>query len=398
MVIEMDMENRELDTAYINLMNRIADIFPGEPGFANAKKYISGLMSPIARKNGWQLSEAVGEATPYSLQQFIYRGRFSSDALRDRLIKYVNDELGEEDGVLVVDDTGFLKKGKMSCGVNRQYTVTAGKVENCQIGVFLTYSSTKGHSPIDRRLYIPQCWFDEPERCVKAGIPKTVKFQTKPEMALEMAQNALASGVAFRWVVGDCAYGDIREFRSWLEEVRKCYVLCVSGKEYIQIDGVKTSISNALKELDENLWFEASCGGGSKGERKYNWQILNIDGSFVPGFKHHLLVRRSLSDPADMRAHICFAPEGTTEDKLIKITGTRWTVESCFAEGKSEVGMDQYEVRSYSGWYKFITFSCIALALLTVMSCNSLDKTTMQQHSPGTSSLDEFKKGPNLRV
>ena len=394
----MEINNRDLERANINLMSRIAIVFPSEPGFANAKKYISGLMSPIARKNGWQLSEAVGEETPYAMQQLIYRGRFSSDALRDKLIEYVSDELGEEEGVLVVDDTGFLKKGKKSCGVNRQYSGTAGKIENCQIGVFLTYASTKGHSPIDRRLYIPQCWFDERERCIEAGVPETVEFQTKPEMALEMIKNANTASIAFGWVVGDCAYGDVREIRSWLEENRKSYVLCVSGKEYVQIDSVKVSVSSILKGLDEKHWFEASCGDGSKGKRRYNWQIIEIDSPYIPGFKHRLLVRRSISDPKDMRAHVCFAPEGTTADKLIKVAGVRWTVESCFAESKSEVGMDQYEVRSYSGWYKHITFACIALALLTVMSCHSLDKMTMQQHSPGSSSLDEFKKGRGLRV
>ncbi len=178
------------------------------------KKYLEGLLSPIERKNGWQMAEALGEATPYSLRQFPYRGRFSADKLRDELRGYVNDKLGEDDGVIVADDTGFLKQGKMSCGVKRQYTGTAGRVENCQIGVFLTYASGKGHAPIDRRLYIPQDWFEDPHRCRKAGVPETARFQTKPEMALEMIRQATSAGVHYGWVTADCAYGDYREIRT----------------------------------------------------------------------------------------------------------------------------------------------------------------------------------------
>ena len=180
------------------MMERISKIFPSEPGLRTAKKYVQGLLSPIERKNGWQMAEVVGETTPYVMQQFLYRGQFSADDLRNELRGYVSEKLGDEDGVLVVDETGFLKQGKMSCGVKRQYSGTAGRIENCQIGVFLTYASEKGHAPIDRRLYIPEDWFSDPERCRKAGIPETVVFQTKPRMALEMIQRWLLPIVAAR--------------------------------------------------------------------------------------------------------------------------------------------------------------------------------------------------------
>jgi len=246
--LEMNSANLEMNSAYLEMMNRIARVFPSEPSFANAKKYMFGLLSPIERKNGWQMAEAVGEATPYSIQQFLYRGKYSADKLRDHLRDYVNDKLGDEDGVMVVDETGFLKQGKMSCGVKRQYSGTAGRIENCQIGVFLTYASAKGHAPIDRRLYVPEDWFEDPERCRKAGIPQTVTFQTKPQMALEMIQSATAAGVSYRWVTGDCVYGDYRTIRLWLEEQRKCYVLCVSGKEHVWsgINQVRVSNINEL--------------------------------------------------------------------------------------------------------------------------------------------------------
>ena len=396
--MKMCMPTWEIDSALFDLMRRIGKVFPSESGFQNAQKYLQGLLSPIERKNGWQMAEAVGDSTPYALQQFLYRGQFSSDKLRDKLRDYVVDTLGDEDGVLTVDETGFLKKGKMSCGVKRQYSGTAGRVENCQIGVFLTYAGPKGHAPIDRRLYIPKDWFDAPQRCLKAGVPEAVTFQTKPEMALEMIQEATAAGVSYRWVAGDCVYGDNRPIRSWLEDAHKCYVLCVSGKEYIHIGGEKATVSLALKGLNTDGWFEASCGDGSKGERIYDWKAIEMDLPSIAGWKRYFLVRRSKSDPEDMRAYICFAPEDTPIEKFVQIAGIRWTVECCFKESKSEVGMDHYEVQSYSGWYKHITFACLALALLTYLSCNSLDKMTIQQHNPSSSSLDEFKKGRGLRV
>ena len=392
------MPIRELETGFNELLSRIGRVFASAAGFRTAQKYMQGLLSSVERKNGWQMAEAVGESTPYALQQFIYRGQFSADALRDELREYVNEKLGEEDGVLVVDETGFLKQGKMSCGVKRQYSGTAGRIENSQIGVFLTYAGEKGHTPIDRRLYIPEEWFADPERCRKAGIPADVQFQTKPRMALEMIQEATAAGVSYRWVTGDCVYGDYRTIRLWLEEQRKCYVLCVSGKEYIQTGWKRVSVSSILKGLNEGKWFEASCGDGSKGARVYDWQAIEIGFEPLDGWKRHLLVRKSKTNSQDLRAYVCFAQSDTPIEKLVQIAGTRWTVERCFAESKSEVGLDQYEVRSYWGWYKHITFACLALALLTSLSGNSLDGKIIQQHNPASSSLEDFKKGRGLRV
>lgn len=396
--MKVELPGRELEIGFNEILGRISQEFASESGFRSAKKYMTGLLSPIERKNGWQMAEAVGETTPYALQQFIYRGQYSADRLRDHLRDYTNEKLGEEDGALVVDETGFLKQGKMSCGVKRQYSGTAGRIENCQIGVFLTYAGTKGHAPIDRRLYIPEDWFNDPERYRKAGIPENIKFQTKPKMALEMIQEATAAGVSYRWVTGDCVYGDYRSLRLWLEETQKCYVLCVSGKEYIQIGWKRVSAGSVLKGLEEDNWFEASCGDGSKGARIYDWQAIDIGHEPLEGWKRCLLIRRSKKDSQKLRAYICFAPSGTPVEKLVQIAGTRWTVERCFAESKSEVGLDQYEVRSYWGWHKHITFACLALALLTSLSGNSLDRQTIQQHNPSSSSLDDFKRGRGLRV
>jgi len=280
--------------------------------------------------------------------------------------------------------------------VKRQYSGTAGGIENCQVGVFLTYTSEKGRCPIDRRLYMPEEWVEDPERRKGAGVPEGLKFQTKPEMALEMIQEATAAGVPYRWVTGDCVYGDYTNIRIYLEKNQKSYVMSVSGKAYVWRGYSQESVGSILRGLPDEGWFEASCGEGSKGFRVYDWLIIEINPGTEPGYKRSLLIRRSKAD--ELRAYICFAPVDTPKEKLVEIAGSRWTVESCFKESKSIVGLDHYEVRSYDGWHKHITFACIALALISVLSGNSLDTKSFQQHEPASSSLEEFKKKRNPRV
>jgi SRSO17 transposase len=394
----MELPGLELEKGFTELVERIGRVFAKEAGKEMAGKYLQGLLSHVGRKNSWQMAERLGEETPYRLQQFLYRGRFSADGLRDELQSYVGEKLGETDGALIVDDTGFLKQGKKSCGVKRQYTGTAGKITNCQIGVFLTYASSQGHAPIDRRLYLPEEWCADMERRHGAGIPDDVRFQTKPQMALEMIQEATTSNIPYTWVTGDCAYGDYRAIRQWLEEHGKCYVLCVSGKEYVWQGMKQIRVSEILQSLPEEGWFEASCGDGSKGARVYDWMWFELQQSMPEGFIRSMLVRRSKTDSKDLQAFVCYAPESTLPKKLVETAGIRWTVERCFAEAKSEVGMDHYEVRSFDGWYKHITLACLALALLTVLSASSMDGKTFQAHNPVSHSLEAFKRGRGLRV
>jgi len=394
----MELPERELVQEFDELVKRLRGVFATEASFQMAENYLRGLLSPIERKNGWQMSECLGKETPYALQQFLYRGRFSADGLQEELRSYVSEKLGNPDGVLVMDDTGFLKQGKKSCGVKRQYSGTAGKITNCQIGVFLTYASDKGHAPIDRRLYLPEEWCEDLERRHAAGVPDEVTFQTKPQMAVEMIQAAYHAGVPWTWMTGDCAYGDYRAIRQWLEEHNKCYVLCVSGKEYLWQGIKQVRVSKILKSLPEEGWFEASCGDGSKGARVYDWMCFDLNQCVSEGFTRSMLVRRSKTDKEDLQAYLCYAPENTPVEKLVWTAGVRWTVECCFAETKSEVGMDQYEVRSFDGWYKHITLACLALALLTVLSAFSMDTKTMQAHNPGSNSLEAFKRGRGLRA
>lgn len=394
----MELAEGKIGQGYEELVKRIRPVFTSEAGHQTAQKYLRALMSPIERKNGWQMSECLGEETPYAMQQFLYRGKFSTDELRDELRSYVGEKIGEPDGALVVDDTGFLKQGKKSCGVKRQYTGTAGKITNCQIGVFLTYAGSKGHTPIDRRLYLPEEWCEDQERRHAAGIPESVRFQTKPQMALEMIQAATEASLPYTWVTGDCAYGDYRSIRQWLEEHGKCYVLCVSGKECIWQGIKQVRVSEILKNLPGDGWCEASCGDGSKGARVYDWMCFDLNHFTTEGFARFMLIRKSKTNPEDLQAYLCYAPEDTPVEKLVRTAGLRWTVERCFAEAKSEVGLDHYEVRGFDGWYKHITLACLALALLTALSALSMDAKPLQAHNPASSSLEAFKRGRGLRV
>ena len=313
----MEMDTRAAESEYIGLMNRIGRVFYSDSGFGNAQRYMNGLLDGSCRKNGWQMSESVGDSDPYKLQQFISRGRYDAETLQALEREYVAEQLGEPDGTLVVDDTGFVKQGVKSCGVQRQYTGTVGKVCNCQLGVFLTYASSKGHCPIDRRLYMPEVWMEDEKRRLEAGVPSELKFATKPELGLEMIKNATAAGVPYQWVTGDCAYGDYDELRIWLEANGKSYVLNVSRNEPMGI----ANIGAILKWLPEkDGWFEASCGDGSKGARVYDWYATQWPGAVAPGFKRVLLVRRSKSD-GEMKAYVAYAPVGTTDQKLVEIAG-----------------------------------------------------------------------------
>lgn len=260
-----------------DLMRRIGPRYATQNSRRTAEQYLLGLMSGAERKNGWQMAEQLGESTPYKIQQFLYRGRWEADLVRDDLRDYVAERLGEPGGVLVVDETGFLKQGKKSAGVKRQYSGTAGRIENCQIGVFLTYAGAKGHTLLDRELYLPKEWIEDRERCHGAGISDEVGFRTKPEMALEMIRSAYEAEVPFTWVTGDSVYGDYRHIRMYLESIGKQYVMAVSGKESIWIGYQQYRVSRLLESLPEDGWERLSTGRGSKGEKIYDWFCTPIN-------------------------------------------------------------------------------------------------------------------------
>ena len=371
------------------LKSRMKKCYYSKSGLNEAEKYMKGLLSRAERKNGWQMSEVLGESTPYKMQQFIYRGRWSADELREVMQDYVKEKFQDASAVLVMDETGFLKQGKMSAGVQRQYSGTAGKIENCQIGVFMNYAVNDKFCCIDRGLYIPRQWTDDRERCRKAGIPDNCEFRTKPEMALEMIKHAYENRIPFEWAAGDSVYGADKNIQKYLEEKNKKYMFAVSGKEYFQIGFRQYPVKAVREQLDEEKWAEISTGDGTKGEKRFQWQSIEVNCA-NSHHKKYLIFRRSLSDETEVRAYIAYGNVETRLEEFVKTAGIRWTIEMNFAEMKGETGLDQYEVRSYDGWYKHITLSCLAHAFLTVLREQFQEIPDMTAESE--TNMDAFKK------
>jgi SRSO17 transposase len=381
--------------AFEEIEKRVHHLFPQYQTRERAMRYIQGLLSPVERKNAWQLAEAAGEHDPYGVQYLLCKGWWNPDAMRDELMKYVRDHFGAPDGVLVVDETGFLKKGTHSAGVQRQYSGRVGRIENCQIAVFAAYVTSRDHVIIDRELYLPKEWMGDAQRRKEADIPDERKFLTKPELARMMIERSMSSGVPFTWVAGDSVYGDNRHLRMWLEDKEKAYVFAVSGKEYVPVGYNQYRVSEILDSLPQDGWVRMSAGDGSKGPRFYDWLLLEINPPETEGWKRWLLVRRSVHDPQELKAHVVCAPARTDLSEMVRVAGIRWAIEVSFEDAKQECGLDEYEVRSFSAWYRHITLSMFAYALLGVLKKNARDdfKKNLRVRK---GSLAQFKAGRGL--
>jgi SRSO17 transposase len=396
--VALELENvREWILGLTEVERRIGPHFSRRDLRRQARAYLRGLLSPVERKNGWQVAEVNGDTTPYGIQHLLGRATWDAEAVRDALRPYLLEHLGTPHGVVVIDETGFLKKGRHSAGVARQYSGTAGRVENCQIGVFLAYASARGHALLDRDLYLPKEWTQDRPRCTRAGIPATRPFATKPELARGMLERTFQAGVPAAWVTGDSVYGDDRRLRMWLEARLQAYVLAVSGKEYVWLDWQQRQVKTVLATLPADGWTRLSAGAGTKGPRWYDWRWLPVAAPRHPEWRRWLLVRRSCSDPTELTAFVVFAPQTTTLAEAVPVAGTRWTIESCFEAAKGEVGLDQYEVRSGPGWYRHITLAMWAYALLTVLRAAHLSPAAAPKKTRRLlSSLARFKTSRGL--
>jgi SRSO17 transposase len=384
--------------------NRLSDHFARSEVRQRAQDYLRGLLSEAERKNSWQLAEVAGNSTPYGIQHLLGRASWDADALREDLREYVIEHLlADSESCLIVDERGFIKKGEQSVGVKRQYTGTVGKRENCQVGVFLAYASGRGQAFIDRELYLPEEWALDKERRQRAGVPEEVGMRTKPELAKVMLGRALEAGVKAAWVVADSVYGDSRPLGMFLEDREQPYVLAVSGKAYVWAGLRQHRVGEVLEALGrgellpEEGFKRISVGDGSKGPRLYDWLRLPLNPPMQEGFQRWLVVRRSIEDPEELSAYTVFAPEGITLEALAKAAGSRWRVEIGFEEAKGEVGLAHYEVRSWHGWYRHITLSLFAHALLAAIRAAGLDIPTPEKggrKSPGN--LSEFKRRRGL--
>jgi SRSO17 transposase len=353
----------ELDAAAALLGRHFARSEPRE----RATAYLRGLLSDIERKNGWQLAERAGDARPYGVQHLLGRADWSADDVRDELIRYAHRALADPRGVLVVDETGFLKKGTKSAGVARQYSGTAGRVENCQVGVFLAFAGRKGRALIDRALYLPKDWAADADRRKAAGVPAGTAFATKPRLAEAMVARALRLGVRAAWVTGDAVYGNDSAFRRYLERAGQPYVLAVQAGQRLWVGFEQRRVDALADELVAGAWHRASAGDGSKGPRWYDWAVTAHGPVDERGWQLWLLVRRHRERPGERAYYLCRGPADTAWPELVRAAGARWAVEECFERAKGTCGLDEYEVRSWAGWHRHVTLSLWALAVLAAV-------------------------------
>jgi SRSO17 transposase len=351
------------------MVERLAPRFRRRAAHRHAADYLRGLVADVERKNGWQLAERAGYRHPRGIQRVLDRYAWDADAVRDDLRTYVVAELGDPQGILVVDETGFLKQGTRSVGVARQYSGTAGKVENCQIGVFLGYASPKGRAGLDRELFLPRAWAEDPVRRAAAGVPEGTPHRTKPEIAREMVLRALAAGVTAAWVVADEVYGASGSFRRALEDQAQPYVVAVRANEMPTTwppyapPGQITVGAIALR-LPEPAWQRLSCGEGAQGPRVYDWAWVPVRPALADGWVHGVLLRRALPRPEEVAFYLTYARAGTPLAAMAAAAGARWAIEDTFKLAKGQVGLDHYEVRSWQGWYRHVTLALLALAAL----------------------------------
>ncbi|MDG4795147.1 IS701 family transposase [Micromonospora sp. WMMD1082] len=365
-------------------MAGVCDAFAGRFGRVEPRRtataFVSGLLADIEVKTCWQLAERAGHARPDAMQRLLYRAVWDADAVRDDLRDVVVARFGDSDGVLVVDETGDLKKGTHSVGVQRQYTGTAGRIENAQVGVFCGYASRHGHTLIDRRVYLPVSWTDDRDRCQAAGVPDEVVFATKSELAADMITAAVDAGVPVGWAAADEAYGNSSVFRTHLREHRLGYVLAVSRSHLVPLDGGKTRVraDRVAVDLPASAWQRRSAGAGSKGPRFYDWAWLNdvcTDADPDDGGHHSLLIRRNTTT-GELAFYRCWTPQQATLARLVRVAGIRWTVEESFQAAKGQVGLDQHQVRRWDSWHRFTTLALAALAVLAICAADADDDST----------------------
>jgi SRSO17 transposase len=329
--------------------------------------YVRGLLSGTERKNGWQLAEHLGDPTPDGVQHLLARADWDTDAVRDDLLGYVREYLGHPGGVLVVDETGFLKKGTKSCGVARQYSGTAGRIENCQIGVFLGYATTKGRALVDRELYLPKEWASDADRREEAGVPEEVEFATKIVLARRMIDRAVAAGVPAKWVAADAVYGSDYHFRTAVEGHGVGYVVGVRTDFAVWAGFRQVRAGTLLAGVPADAWHRLSCGDGAKGPRVYDWAVTRTNSPEPDEYARWVLIRRSVSDPTEVAYFACGGPPPTTLSELVRVAGARWAIEDLFELAKGDCGLDEYEVRSWTGWHRHVTLSPFALAAVAVI-------------------------------
>jgi len=346
------------------LMLRVGPRFRRVEPRRRARGFVLGLLAGLPRKNCWTLAEQAGDETPDGMQHLLARARWDADGVRDDVRSFVVEHLGDPQAVLVADETGDLKKGTATAGVQRQYTGTAGRIENAQVAVYLGYASAAGYTLVDRELYLPACWIEDRDRCEAAGIPAGTVFATKPELAWQMIERAITAGVPFGWFTGDEVYGGNGKLRIRLESAQIRYVLAVSCDHRIPAGAGRTIRADALaRRLPRHAWQRLSAGPGAKGQRYYDWAWITIS---HPGPGQRWLLIRRHQRTGELAFYRCYAPQPVTLAALVAIAGRRWTIEENIQAGKGLAGLDEHQVRTWTSWHRWVTLAMLAAAFLAV--------------------------------
>jgi SRSO17 transposase len=383
------------ESGLADVLARIRPLFYRTESRNHAEQYFRGLLSPLERKNGWTIAERTGEREPKPLQRFLNLSPWDADALLAVNREYAMEHLADPRGILVADPTGFAKKGTMSVGVQRQYSGTLGRIDNCQIATFLAYV-TPGRDRVllDRRLYVPKkSWMADPARCAKAGIPPEVTFKTRPAQVQEMIEATRQAGVPFAWFTADEEFGQNPGLRDYLEHDRIPYVMAVpKNTQFIDPNGTEVALDELAKRLRPNAWQRRACGIGSKGFRVYDWALLD---SADPD--HQYLLRRSI-DTGELAFYHCYNPNRAGFGELVNVAGARWPIEECFGAAKNEVGLDHYQVRTWDAWHRHITFAMLAHTFLAVLAHTAKKGDPNPPHSQQNTTNHPSRNPPHASI
>jgi SRSO17 transposase len=383
-----------------HLHARMASFFARPEARHRCLLYLQGMLSDVARKNGWQLAEQAGETRPDGMQRLLSNAVWDEDRVRDELRRYVLEQLGAPHAIAAIDETSFPKRGSKSAGVALQYCGTTGQVENGQVGVFLSYISHLGHTLLDRELYLPRHWVEDRLRCQEAGIPASVRFQTKCELARQMMERLHDAHVPIDWVVADTVYGNNLDLRTWLEDHGYWHVLAVANTEQIGImtpDGPRLLTVKQAEQLlvQPQDWQRLSVRTGTKGPLLFDWVCIPILHRWAGDKRHWLLIRRIPNDPTQKTYYLVFGPVGTTLEEMTRAIGARWCIEEEFEHAK-DIGLDQYEVRSFAGWFRHVTLVLLVLATLTVI-CAKERRSSVASESDQASQFPIALTVPEVR-
>jgi SRSO17 transposase len=348
------------------VMARVAKRFKRVEPRRRMRLFVEGLLSDLPRKNCWTISEHAGEATPDGMQHLLTRAVWDADAVRDDVRDATVKHLGDTDAMLVVDETGDVKKGTKTVGVQRQYTGTAGRIENAQVGVFLTYTTKIGHTLIDRELYLPRCWADDTDRCATAGVPEDTTFATKPELATRMILRALDAGVPARWIAADEVYGAHPRLRAELEEQQIGYVLAVACDHRVTTPMGTHRADELIARLPKRAWQRLSAGKGAKGHRFYDWAWIELISDTDAPAGHRWLLARRNRRTGELAFYRCYAPGRVPLATLVRVAGRRWTIEESFQTSKGQTGLDEHQVRTWTAWHRWTTLVLLAQLFLAI--------------------------------